>query len=86
MYGSFTFFISASVSEVLIISRWQVGVPSAAERADILQKQLRSVPCGASREELTQLADAAHGYVGADLAAVCKEAGKVRQDAASWFS
>eukprot|EP00066_Takifugu_rubripes_P020033 XP_011609299.1 PREDICTED: spermatogenesis-associated protein 5 [Takifugu rubripes] len=53
----------------------EVGVPSAAERADILQKQLRLAPCGASREELTQLADAAHGYVGADLAAVCKEAG-----------
>uniref|UniRef100_H3BVT2 vesicle-fusing ATPase n=1 Tax=Tetraodon nigroviridis TaxID=99883 RepID=H3BVT2_TETNG len=54
----------------------EVGVPSAAERADILQKQLRFVPCGATREELGRLADAAHGYVGADLAAVCKEAGK----------
>lgn len=61
---------------VLIISRWQVGVPSAAERADILHKQLSFVPCGATREELAQLADAAHGYVGADLAAVCKEAGE----------
>ncbi|XP_074530771.1 ATPase family gene 2 protein homolog A [Halichoeres trimaculatus] len=53
----------------------EVGVPSAAERADILQKQLRAVPCSATAEELTQLADVAHGYVGADLAAVCKEAG-----------
>ncbi|XP_022615588.1 spermatogenesis-associated protein 5 [Seriola dumerili] len=53
----------------------EVGVPGAAERADILQKQLSSVPCSATGEELTQLADAAHGYVGADLAAVCKEAG-----------
>uniref|UniRef100_A0A3Q3VNF1 vesicle-fusing ATPase n=1 Tax=Mola mola TaxID=94237 RepID=A0A3Q3VNF1_MOLML len=53
----------------------EVGVPGAAERADILQKQLTSVPCSATAEELTQLADAAHGYVGADLAAVCKEAG-----------
>ncbi|KAG7237963.1 hypothetical protein INR49_031479, partial [Caranx melampygus] len=53
----------------------EVGVPGAAERADILQKQLNSVPCSATGEELTQLADAAHGYVGADLAAVCKEAG-----------
>lgn len=68
-----------NVSEVLIVSRWQVGVPSAAERADILQKQLRWAPCGATGEELRQLADAAHGYVGADLAAVCKEAGKVEQ-------
>uniref|UniRef100_A0AAX7V9B8 Vesicle-fusing ATPase n=1 Tax=Astatotilapia calliptera TaxID=8154 RepID=A0AAX7V9B8_ASTCA len=53
----------------------EVGVPGAAERADILQKQLKCVPCSATEEELTQLADAAHGYVGADLAAVGKEAG-----------
>lgn len=53
-----------------------MGVPGAAERADILQKQLRSVPCSATADELTRLADDAHGYVGADLAAVCKEAGK----------
>ncbi|XP_029297942.1 ATPase family protein 2 homolog [Cottoperca gobio] len=53
----------------------EVGVPSAAERADILQKQLSFVPCNATGEEVTQLADTAHGYVGADLAAVCKEAG-----------
>jgi len=62
---------------MLFVSRWQVGVPGSAERADILQKQLSSVPCSATTEELTQLADAAHGYVGADLAAVCKEAGKL---------
>ncbi|KAL0974273.1 hypothetical protein UPYG_G00218060 [Umbra pygmaea] len=53
----------------------EVGVPSAAERADILRKLLTSVPCRVTPEELTQLADAAHGYVGADLAAVCKEGG-----------
>ncbi|XP_015252746.1 PREDICTED: spermatogenesis-associated protein 5 [Cyprinodon variegatus] len=53
----------------------EVGVPGSAERADILQKQLSMVPCSASAEELMQLADVAHGYVGADLAAVCKEAG-----------
>lgn len=57
-------------------SWWQVGVPTSAERADILLKQLSLVPCSATTEELTQLADTAHGYVGADLAAVCKEAGK----------
>lgn len=54
----------------------KVGVPGAAERADILQKQLSSVPCSATADELTRVADDAHGYVGADLAAVCKEAGK----------
>ncbi|KAJ8015516.1 hypothetical protein DPEC_G00026940 [Dallia pectoralis] len=53
----------------------EVGVPTAAERADILQKILTSVPCRVTAEEINQLADAAHGYVGADLAAVCKESG-----------
>uniref|UniRef100_A0A8C7MPY3 AFG2 AAA ATPase homolog A n=1 Tax=Oncorhynchus kisutch TaxID=8019 RepID=A0A8C7MPY3_ONCKI len=53
----------------------EVGVPSAAERADILRKLLTSVPCRLTPDEVTQLADGAHGYVGADLAAVCKEAG-----------
>uniref|UniRef100_A0A3B3T3P5 vesicle-fusing ATPase n=1 Tax=Paramormyrops kingsleyae TaxID=1676925 RepID=A0A3B3T3P5_9TELE len=53
----------------------EVGVPGSAGRADILRKQLSCVPCRLTEEELTALADAAHGYVGADLAAVCKEAG-----------
>ncbi|XP_077388106.1 ATPase family gene 2 protein homolog A isoform X2 [Festucalex cinctus] len=53
----------------------EVGVPGPAERADILRKQLSSVPCSATSQEVARLADAAHGYVGADLAAVCKEAG-----------
>uniref|UniRef100_A0A8C9UYI0 non-chaperonin molecular chaperone ATPase n=1 Tax=Scleropages formosus TaxID=113540 RepID=A0A8C9UYI0_SCLFO len=53
----------------------EVGVPSAVDRADILRKQLSSMPCRLSPGELAALADSAHGYVGADLAAVCKEAG-----------
>ncbi|XP_047208847.1 ATPase family protein 2 homolog isoform X2 [Girardinichthys multiradiatus] len=53
----------------------EVGVPGSAERADILQKLLGLVRCSATTKELMQLADVAHGYVGADLAAVCKEAG-----------
>uniref|UniRef100_A0A8C1KA02 AAA+ ATPase domain-containing protein n=1 Tax=Cyprinus carpio TaxID=7962 RepID=A0A8C1KA02_CYPCA len=54
----------------------EIGVPGADGRMDILQKQLRSMPCDVSTAELQELADAAHGYVGADLAAVCKEAGE----------
>ncbi|KAI1888232.1 hypothetical protein AGOR_G00182910 [Albula goreensis] len=53
----------------------EVGVPSAAERADILQKQLSAMPCHLTPEQLSEIADSAHGYVGADLGAVCKEAG-----------
>ncbi|XP_063046292.1 ATPase family gene 2 protein homolog A isoform X2 [Engraulis encrasicolus] len=53
----------------------EVGVPGASERADILRKLLRPMPCRLSEQEVLELAEVAHGYVGADLAAVCKEAG-----------
>lgn len=53
----------------------EIGVPDAAGRMDIVQKLLSSMPCDISSGELQELADSAHGYVGADLAAVCKEAG-----------
>uniref|UniRef100_A0A4W3HT91 AFG2 AAA ATPase homolog A n=1 Tax=Callorhinchus milii TaxID=7868 RepID=A0A4W3HT91_CALMI len=53
----------------------EVGIPSPEQRADILRKLLRNVPASLREAELVRLADAAHGYVGADLAAVCKEAG-----------
>lgn len=54
----------------------EIGVPDASGRMDILRKQLLPMPCDVTDEELRELADAAHGYVGADLAAVCKEAGE----------
>ncbi|KAL8207001.1 UNVERIFIED_CONTAM: hypothetical protein K2H54_038736 [Gekko kuhli] len=53
----------------------EIGVPSAQDRLDILHKLLKKVPHSLSATELVQLADSAHGYVGADLAALCKEAG-----------
>ncbi|KAM8938905.1 ATPase family gene 2 protein homolog A [Pelodytes ibericus] len=53
----------------------EIGVPNARDRLDILQKVLRKVPHQLNEEDLVQLADSAHGYVGADLAALCKEAG-----------
>ncbi|XP_072351796.1 ATPase family gene 2 protein homolog A isoform X2 [Scyliorhinus torazame] len=53
----------------------EIGIPNAKGRADILKKFLKNVPTFLTEVELTQLADGAHGYVGADLAAVCKEAG-----------
>ncbi|KAL0175466.1 hypothetical protein M9458_027796, partial [Cirrhinus mrigala] len=52
----------------------EIGVPGADGRMVILQKQLRSMPCDVTDDELRELADAAHGYVGADLAGICKEA------------
>nr|XP_056711011.1 ribosome biogenesis protein SPATA5 [Euleptes europaea] len=53
----------------------EIGVPNAQDRLEILHKLLNKVPHSLSATELVQLADRAHGYVGADLAALCKEAG-----------
>ncbi|XP_023596924.1 ATPase family gene 2 protein homolog A isoform X2 [Trichechus manatus latirostris] len=53
----------------------EIGVPNAEDRLDILQKLLRKVPHLLTEAELLQLANSAHGYVGADLKALCNEAG-----------
>ncbi|NWZ29249.1 SPAT5 protein, partial [Asarcornis scutulata] len=53
----------------------EIGIPNAQDRLDILQKILKKVPHLLTAAELVQLADSTHGYVGADLAALCKEAG-----------
>ncbi|XP_043829078.1 ATPase family protein 2 homolog isoform X1 [Dromiciops gliroides] len=53
----------------------EIGVPNAQDRLDILQKLLRGVSHGLREAELVQLANSAHGYVGADLKALCNEAG-----------
>ncbi|XP_070804727.1 ATPase family gene 2 protein homolog A [Pituophis catenifer annectens] len=53
----------------------EIGVPNSQDRLDILRKVLSKTPHSLSASDLTQLADSAHGYVGADLAALCKEAG-----------
>ena len=53
-----------------------MGVPSATDRLDILQKLLSAVPHEVDAHDLARVSDSAHGYVGADLSAVCKEAGE----------
>ncbi|XP_040274353.1 ATPase family protein 2 homolog [Bufo bufo] len=53
----------------------EIGIPNAQGRLDILRRILVKVPHQLNEEELTDLASSAHGYVGADLAALCKEAG-----------
>uniref|UniRef100_A0A9L0JY35 vesicle-fusing ATPase n=1 Tax=Equus asinus TaxID=9793 RepID=A0A9L0JY35_EQUAS len=53
----------------------EIGVPNAQDRLDILQKLVRRVPHLLTKAELLQLANSAHGYVGADLKALCNEAG-----------
>ncbi|KAF7299177.1 AAA family ATPase [Mycena indigotica] len=53
----------------------EIGVPDAAGRLSILQVLLSKTPHAISDAELLQLASKAHGYVGADLSAVVREAG-----------
>ncbi|XP_038062982.1 ATPase family protein 2 homolog [Patiria miniata] len=52
----------------------EIGVPNAADRADIFTKCLQRMPHTLTDTDIVGVADMAHGYVGADLAAVCKEA------------
>ncbi|OZJ03805.1 hypothetical protein BZG36_03019 [Bifiguratus adelaidae] len=51
----------------------EIPIPSATARVDILNALLRNVPHDLSRADVEGIAAAAHGYVGADLAAVVKE-------------
>ncbi len=51
----------------------EIGVPNRDGRKEILQIHTRNMPL-TEEVELDELADMTHGYVGADLGAVCKEA------------
>ncbi|MEM4160694.1 MAG: CDC48 family AAA ATPase [Thermoplasmata archaeon] len=56
----------------------EIGVPTAEGRKEILQIHTRDMPLEGSEEEreklLTELASITHGFVGADLAALAREA------------
>lgn len=51
-----------------------IHVPDQEERAEILEIHTRGMPL-AKEVELTKLAEITHGFVGADLEAICREAG-----------
>ena len=51
----------------------EIGVPDRAGRVEILQIHVRNMPI-AEDVNLEDLADRTHGFVGADLNALCKEA------------
>jgi transitional endoplasmic reticulum ATPase len=53
-----------------------IGVPGREGRRQILSIHSRRMPLGPD-VDLEQLAEITHGYVGADLAVLCKEAGMV---------
>ncbi|KAG8214815.1 P-loop containing nucleoside triphosphate hydrolase protein [Butyriboletus roseoflavus] len=54
---------------------FEIGVPDADARCAILEVLLAKTPHSISQTDLRALAGRAHGYVGADLSAVVREAG-----------
>ncbi|WOL14264.1 calmodulin-interacting protein [Canna indica] len=54
----------------------EIGVPSPTQRSDILCTILNEMDHSLSSMEIQSLASDTHGFVGADLAALCNEAGK----------
>ncbi|CAL4994273.1 unnamed protein product [Urochloa decumbens] len=52
----------------------EIGVPSPGQRMDILHHLLIGVHHSLNDEELSSIAMETHGFVGADLAALCNEA------------
>lgn len=55
----------------------EVGIPDADERFAILLKQIANMnpeKCNVSGDEIRAVAAKTHGYVGADLSALCREA------------
>ncbi|XP_048566779.1 calmodulin-interacting protein 111-like [Triticum urartu] len=52
----------------------EIGVPSPGQRLDILHHLLSGVHHSLTSEEVESLAFATHGFMGADLAALCNEA------------
>ena len=51
----------------------EIGVPDKAGRHEVLQIHTRNMPLG-DDVELKRLADVTHGYTGADIASLCREA------------
>ncbi|KAJ3184018.1 spermatogenesis associated protein 5 [Gaertneriomyces sp. JEL0708] len=53
----------------------EIGIPTPADRLDILRTLLKNVPHELDDQEVENIAKKTHGYVGADLKAVVREAG-----------
>ncbi|OWZ08471.1 ATPase [Phytophthora megakarya] len=52
----------------------EIGIPRANDRLAILHVALRRLPHKLTNSDLQELSSSAHGYVGADLSALCQEA------------
>jgi AAA family ATPase len=53
----------------------EIGIPTVEARKEILEVLLRNVPHSLTDEDITKISSITHGYVGADLASLCREAG-----------
>src|SRR5262249_12826985 len=54
----------------------EIGVPNTQARLQILRIHTRAMPLGPD-VNLTEIADHSHGFVGADLEALCQEVGMI---------
>jgi SpoVK/Ycf46/Vps4 family AAA+-type ATPase len=52
----------------------EIGVPNQQSRYEILKLILSKIPNNIEDSDLKQISDTTHGYVGADLTALCREA------------
>jgi len=52
----------------------EIGIPSQIQRKDILMKLLSKIPNNLNEKQIEDITSQAHGFVGADLKAVCREA------------
>ena len=52
----------------------EIGIPNMESRGEILQCLLENLPNNVSLEQIKSLASVTHGFVGADLKALCQEA------------
>ena len=53
----------------------EIGIPSPSSRASILEALLSNTQHSLEPRDILDVSSKTHGYVGADLAAVCREAG-----------
>eukprot|EP01116_Phalansterium_solitarium_P022399 TRINITY_DN7385_c0_g1_i1.p1 TRINITY_DN7385_c0_g1~~TRINITY_DN7385_c0_g1_i1.p1 ORF type:complete len:797 (+),score=223.51 TRINITY_DN7385_c0_g1_i1:46-2436(+) len=53
----------------------EIGIPNTAQRLEILRVFLRRMPHALTPADADWLASVCHGYIGADIQALCKEAG-----------
>lgn len=58
----------------------EIGIPKEKDRADILRKQLGPMPHSLTDEQIDDIASVTHGYVGADLLALTREAALLTLD------